>query len=305
MANRQVAGIWETFSLVPLQGGAPAHGSLVAIQVFNGQFWCAENGGGGALLANRAHHREWETFTVERVAGPGPVATGDQVAFRTGNGNYLCAESGGGRELVANRTVRSIWETFTVRALAPRHVRIELDSARCRDTEDVTGADEFFALGAGADRLSGVSCAVLSKPFRLNNGQVKQFPAAANERVVFDGTVDAASTIAIGLKFYDEDANHDWSKHGPMITALTTKVAAGLALIPSYGTVAGAVLTTVTQGIGLIMSLDKDDLLANVALELPVADLPMGTSFRSIPVKGGSNSWSNWNYLVQLRVTVN
>lgn len=305
VADRPVPAVAETFSVVPVQGGLLAHGALIAVQVSNGQFWCAEGGGGGALTANRAYRKEWETFTLERVAGPGALASGDAVAFKALNGQYVCAEGGGGRELVANRPALGPWETFTATVLPPRRVRVELDSVRCADTEDVTGADEFYAAGAGVDRFSGAAQTVLCKPFAVNDRQTKAFPMASGERVVFEGTVDAASSIGIGLKFFDEDANRDWTKYGAMAGELGNKVSAGVALLPAYGKAAGAVLTVLTQAAGLIMSLDQDDLLGDVTLDLPVSALPMGTSVRSLNVRGGGGWWSSWSYVVQLRTTVN
>ncbi len=305
VANRGVPGVWETFSLMPIQGGGLQDGSLVALQAFNGMYLCAEGGGGHQVVANRSARREWETFTLRRVAGPGPLQPGDQVALQAYNGMYVCAEGGGGREVVANRSARREWETFKMSLLQPRRVRIELDTVSCADTEDVTGADEFFAIGAGVDRFSGAHNELLSKPFAVNNGEKKTFPVESVQRVLFEATVDAASTIVVGVEFLDEDANHDWTKHGAMVTDLSNKVSAGLALLGPYGKIGGAVLTVVTQAAGLIMALDQDDLLAAIPIELPVAQLPTGTSTYTIPVRGGSGWWSSWSYQVSYKVTVN
>jgi hypothetical protein len=305
VANRGVPDIWETFSMVPVQGGTLQDGSLVALEVFNGMYVCAEGGGGREVVANRSWRREWETFTLHRIAGQGALQNGDQIALTAYNGMYVCAEGGGGREVVANRSWRREWETFTASVLAPRRVRIELDHVRCSDTEDVTGADEFYAIGAGADRFSGANNTLLSKPFNINNGQTKDFPVESSQRVIFEGTVDAASTIVAGVKFLDEDANHDWSKYGSMVTDLSGKVSTGLALLGPYGKGAGAVLTTVTQAAGLIMSLDQDDLLGDITIELPVSKFPIGTSLYPLTVRGGGGWWSSWNYIVYYKVTVN
>jgi hypothetical protein len=276
----------------------------VALQSHNGMYLCAEGGGGREVVANRTARREWETFTLYRVAGSGVLRDRDQIALRAINGQYLCAEGGGGREIVANRPARREWETFTASVMAPRRVRIELERVTCRDTEDVTGADEFYAVGAGADRLSGANQVLLSKPISIDNGQTRNFPADTVQRVLFEGTVDASSTVIFSARFYDEDANHDWTKHGKMVSDLSAKVSTGLGLLGPKGIAAGAVVAILTQGVGLILSLDKDDLLGEVTREYFVGRLPVGTTVHTLAIKGGGGWWSSWSYLIDLRMTV-
>jgi hypothetical protein len=71
-----------------------------------GQYLCAENGGGSAVLANRAVAREWEWF---RRIDHGAM----KVSLQSVSGWFLCAEGGGGREVTMNRRAASDWETFT------------------------------------------------------------------------------------------------------------------------------------------------------------------------------------------------
>lgn len=121
----------------------------IALRAHNGQYVCAEDGGGRELVANRDHIREWETFELckldsQQIAlkaynnqfvraeggGGGKVnadkseihshelfklhdLTGNKVALQTlDKGKYVCAEGGGGREIVANRDQIGSWETF-------------------------------------------------------------------------------------------------------------------------------------------------------------------------------------------------
>jgi len=122
----------------------------VALRANNGQYVCAEGGGGGEVLANRDQMKEWETFGLVQLddgnvalraingqyisavgGGGGKVLANqlhvkewetfqmigvgpNQVALRAHNGKYVCAEGGGGRELVANRSTIGPWETFTL-----------------------------------------------------------------------------------------------------------------------------------------------------------------------------------------------
>jgi len=77
----------------------------VALQAYNGQYVCAEGGGGQALIANRNWVQQWETF--------GLVDMGNgKVALQAYNGQYVCAEGGGGQALLANRNWIKAWETF-------------------------------------------------------------------------------------------------------------------------------------------------------------------------------------------------
>jgi hypothetical protein len=79
VANRSNAEAWETFRLMKVggagAGSAITSGSLVAIQTADGiHYFCAENGGGGPLVANRTAIAGWETFALELIEEPKFVA---------------------------------------------------------------------------------------------------------------------------------------------------------------------------------------------------------------------------------------
>jgi hypothetical protein len=84
--------------------GVPVWGNI-ALRAYNGQYVCAEGGGGRELIANRDWVREWETFGLIDLGN-------NNVALRAYNGQYVCAEWGGGRELIDNRDWVREWETF-------------------------------------------------------------------------------------------------------------------------------------------------------------------------------------------------
>ncbi len=121
-ANRPVPRSWETFTILCAGNPqkAPDYGDRVHLQASNGQYVCAEGGGGREVVANRKSPHEWETFVLCRPPGTTASSAIDKgritpVAFRTWNGrNYLCAEDGGGRELVANRRAIGPWEVFSL-----------------------------------------------------------------------------------------------------------------------------------------------------------------------------------------------
>jgi hypothetical protein len=75
------------------------------------QFVSAENGGGGAVNANRPTAAGWETFTLYDLNG-GALETGDLVALGTFDGHFVCAEDGGGGVVNATRLDAQDWETF-------------------------------------------------------------------------------------------------------------------------------------------------------------------------------------------------
>jgi hypothetical protein len=77
----------------------------IALRAANGQYVCAEGGGGQEVVANRDNIASWETFEIIDLGN-------SKVALRAANGQYVCAEGGGGQEVVANRDNIASWETF-------------------------------------------------------------------------------------------------------------------------------------------------------------------------------------------------
>ena len=125
-ATRRWAAQWETFRMIPAQGGAITSDSAVNFSTYDGTHYvCAENGGGGEVNATRTAAAQWETFQIHRVDTPGDIINGSHVTLRTYNGHYLCAENGGGGQLNGTRTAAAQWETFTVEIIPvtfPIHV---------------------------------------------------------------------------------------------------------------------------------------------------------------------------------------
>jgi len=77
----------------------------ISLRAWNGQYVCAEGGGGREVVANRNWVNGWETFGIVDLGN-------NNIALRANNGQYVCAEGGGGREVVANRNWVNGWETF-------------------------------------------------------------------------------------------------------------------------------------------------------------------------------------------------
>ena len=86
----------------PFSLQAPA----ISLRAANGQYVCAEFGGGDGVVANRNAINAWEMFRL--------IDRGDgKVALQAVNGQYVCAEFGGGDGVVANRNTIGAWETFS------------------------------------------------------------------------------------------------------------------------------------------------------------------------------------------------
>jgi hypothetical protein len=90
----------------------------IALRAYNGQYVCAEGGGGQALVANRNWAQSWETFGLIDLGN-------NKVALQAYNGQYVCAEGGGGQALVANRDWVQSWETFGLVDLGNNKVALQ------------------------------------------------------------------------------------------------------------------------------------------------------------------------------------
>lgn len=169
-------------------------------------------------------------------------------------------------------------------------MKIELIDVYCRDTEDITGADEFYLVGA----LVGgtVVKSILTKPIDINDKQRKTFPAG--QTVLFEGEVPQGQSVKGGIQAYDEDFGKDWAQYGTMVSAISTGV--GLIL----GGAPGAILAAATNAFGVIGSLDKDDLLGSTELEISAT----GPAFeeRSWLIQKKGSNWSNWDYTLRYRI---
>ncbi len=96
---------------------------LVAIQAENGQYLCAENGGGSTVVANRNNVGSWETFVIDDSVGSG---NGWYLSIKsTENPKFLCWNNQqstitpystfvytSNPSLVINRDYVGSWETF-------------------------------------------------------------------------------------------------------------------------------------------------------------------------------------------------
>jgi C1A family cysteine protease len=99
--------------------GATPGALKASFKTLNGDFVCAEGGGGaksgagGLVDANRLLADIWETFGV--VDGnPAGISSGDIISLSSYDGSFMTAVGGGGGEVDANRAVAGAWEAFTI-----------------------------------------------------------------------------------------------------------------------------------------------------------------------------------------------
>jgi len=111
------ASTYETqFHFVDPNGGSLFSGDPIYIQTNRNYYISAVNGGGAGVNAIPAWTMGYETWTIERVAGFGPISPGDEIAFRAYDGShYMSALNGGGSSVNASATAVGPWETFIFR----------------------------------------------------------------------------------------------------------------------------------------------------------------------------------------------
>ena len=177
-------------------------------------------------------------------------------------------------------------------------MKIELVNVYCGNTEDVTGADEFYLVGALAGGT--VVKPILTTPININDKQTKTFPTG--QTVIFEGDVPQGQSVKGGIKAFDEDFGKDWAQYGSVVTGISGAVSKALATFGGpQGATAGAILGAVTKGVDFFSQLDKDDLLGSTELEISAT----GPAFeeRSWLMVEEGFGWSTWNYTVRYRIS--
>jgi hypothetical protein len=304
VANRRVPLEWESFVLVNLRGGDLTDGCPVALQSSNGYFVCAENGGGGQVNANRKNRAQWETFTVKKLNGGGTIQNGDRVALLCyDQTHYLQAYNGGGGTVKADPPWAREWETFTIRTLPRRKVRIEILRVDCSDKESLCGPDHFYVAGAAVNRIDSQSGKILTNVTYIGKGEEKSFQP--DERVVFDGEVDCASTICLGVAAYDRDSAANWKDRKQTLDQFSNAAAVALATLGPTGTTAGAVLKVATEVGKFFIDEDKDDLLGQLTRDIPVLRMSLPSSEHTWHfAEDGPIGYSTWDYEVTYGIYV-
>lgn len=177
-------------------------------------------------------------------------------------------------------------------------VRIEVVEIHCGNTEDVTGADEFYLVGALSDGTDARSS--LTRPIDINDKQTKTLPD--DQKVLFDARVPVGKSIRGGLIAYDEDYAKDWAKQKEMVQKLTDKVSdAARSSDNKDVNKAGWVLMAAVAAWDLIASADKDDELGRIELDIPADGSGEEVKEWKFEHKD-STGFSSWDYTVKYRI---
>lgn len=180
---------------------------------------------------------------------------------------------------------------------------MSIDEAYCGGpeyTEDVTGADHLYLIGAVSDGAS--TAGVVTRPIRINNKETVPFGEGGG--IVFSAEVPDNRNLKVALAAFDEDAAKDWPRERQeTLNEIVGAVSSGLLATGNpYGVGAGVVLPIATQvALGLI-SIDRDDELGTHVADFPGWLTPHGEHRREWLCRGGSNGWSNWRYRIRYRV---
>ncbi|MEH2420046.1 MAG: hypothetical protein V7K48_03615 [Nostoc sp.] len=191
-------------------------------------------------------------------------------------------------------------------------VKVELIDVYCRDTEDVTGADDFYLVGG----LVGgkTTKAILTTPIKINDKQRKSFKP--DQAILFEGEIPEGQSVKGGLKAYDEDFTKNWAeadrsknrygetvnwaKYGETVKKISSAISGAIAATGSQEAVAGTILSAATTAEGILDSLKKDDLLGSTELEISSTGPSHEERAWKISTTAG---WSTWDYTLTYRIT--
>ncbi|MEH2455910.1 hypothetical protein [Nostoc sp.] len=177
-------------------------------------------------------------------------------------------------------------------------VKVELVDVYCQDTEDVTGADDFYLVGGLVG--GAITKGILTTPIKINDKQKKFFKPG--QTVLFEGEIPQGQSIKGGLKAYDEDAAKDWAKYGQTVQEITNAISGALAVVSPPEAVAETILSVATKGVGILNSINKDDLLGATELEISFTEPSHEERAWKMSKKQDSRSWSSWDYTLNYRI---
>ena len=182
-------------------------------------------------------------------------------------------------------------------------VRYIIDSVQSTDTEDVSGADEFYTLGTLAvQKPNGVKVSrsfLNAPPIDVNDhaGEIHQLGY-----VMFDEVVPANAEVYGQMAAYDEDCAKDWAVVGASVMATANTTAASISSLTGQAYVSG-IVGAATGILNVFMSGDKDDVLGNAGL-MSVTANGARTSAATLHMFKNGSWYSNWNYYIKYHVEI-
>lgn len=180
-------------------------------------------------------------------------------------------------------------------------VLVRIEEIRCIETEDFTGADEFYTLSAFTFGLPDGRQVVRTRttpPISINSGVRKK------GTTILDVTVPHGTTFSGELMGLDEDVSKDWAKVDTLFAKAGDDAAAGMkGAGGKKGGALGSLLKAAVGVIGGIATLDQDDILGNGGFP----DLTLRserTLTNTFPFDNSSYLGSDWNYKIRYSIKI-
>ncbi len=190
--------------------------------------------------------------------------------------------------------------TATPAPAADVEILVELIGIQCGNTEDVTGADEFYVLSAFTGGTIANSNSALMRPISINDGQEKTIPAV--DAVMIHARFPATGKLAGRMRACDEDYAKTWETMRESVEKATKVIKASAAAAGSDEDVEFAesleAAFTVYDGLA---SLDEDDVLGTEEVIIHAAG--PAEEVRSWRMVEEGLGFSTWDYTVTFRIT--
>ena len=203
-----------------------------------------------------------------------------------------------------------------------KKVKIYVENVHCENTEDVTGADDFYLMGdvfvTSNEHNRGIAHGFQTKCVHINDHENRKpnecryheiikrnnfdnKPAhkagTLNNGLIFEQEVQDWENIVLSLQGYDEDAANSWANATSNVSAIAMAVMSCFEKLSALGPWSIAV-----SALAIIIGLDKDDKLGESTFA--VGHDRYGTYKLSSWNFRHGNWWSGWNYTVDLRVVI-
>ncbi len=183
-------------------------------------------------------------------------------------------------------------------------IRVELVEIHCnkdKNTEDITGADEFYFVSAF--KSGSLQKAVVSTPFDINTDQTKTF--SEKDKILFAGDVSTKESIEGGIVAYDEDFGKDWeNKYKAITKEIASGISKGVASDKENknGPLVAILIGAVTSVVDLLAQSDKDDELGQLSIKVD-AEGPAEELKEWKFEHADGIGYSDWSYVLKYKVT--
>ncbi|MEM9503101.1 MAG: hypothetical protein AAGA01_04000 [Cyanobacteria bacterium P01_E01_bin.43] len=169
----------------------------------------------------------------------------------------------------------------------PRVV-VYLDEVRCHDTEDKTGKDEVYVIGAVKTSDSKTSEGFVTRPINIDDDETLKFGPGGG--YVFDEQLPRNGLFQIEMTALDEDTAKTASDYEQAKKAIDK----ALATVPNPRVAAVGSLTV--EAADAAVRLDKDDELGTLLKPFSVSQIPDGWTLHRWDFEEEGLGWSTWKY---------